>query len=361
MMKLLEAPPTSAFSALLQGLIKPSLFSLIVTCLAALAITGNFLSFAKPEFIANHSEFLATYDGDDDIHITATVLNLQLEEAPPPSIYIVGDSALREVILETDLALNLQQSDKNFRIVDLRSGRQSLLESLAIIDNIKDDAQGLIILGVSARSLIISKEIFDSAASGKRRGFTSKAVAEFLTKENQKSFKITGIYGLDNIHFLLPRYLRLKFKRNRKKIQRVTHQHKDQIPMSPDNVAVASKRYLQYLFGTTGDYESNAERGLAILNTIDKTIKRKKNLSLLLVEKPLNPLLVENYLEHDFIKNYRNQMKALSNSIGADYLIPAENFKLSPLDFADLVHVTGGTTANQYTSLIAEYLLNELK
>lgn len=131
--------------------------------------------------------------------------------------------------------------------------------------------------------------------------------------------------------------------------------------MSPDSVAVASKRYLQYLFGTTGDYKSNAERGLAILNTIDKTIKRKKNLSLLLVEKPLNPLLVENYLEHDFIKNYRNQMKALSSSIGADYLIPAENFKLSPLDFADLVHVTGGTTANQYTSLIAEYLLNELK
>jgi len=357
-MKLLEAPPSSAVSALLQGLIKPSLLSLIITCITVLTVTGAFLNFSKPSFIAHRAELLAAYNDDDDIYITSTVLKLQLENSTPPSIYMVGDSALREVILEDDLALQLRKSQKNYRIVELLSGRQTLLESMAIIDNINEDANGVIILGVSPKGLTFSESEYISAASGKRRGFTSAALAEFLTAKGQTSYRITNIHGLDNINFLLPRYLKHVLTGNKKKIRRVTHHFKDEDPMSPDTVAISAKRYLNDIFQSDKKYDFNASAGIAALNTIIETIDGNEQLQLLLIEKPLNPYFTDTYPGQDLINQYQSLIEEFSHLNKVNYLDPTDSFEYNPLDFADLVHVTGGTTSNRYTSLVAQTILN---
>ena len=361
MMKQLEAPPTSAFSALLQGLIKPSLISLIVTCIAVITLIGTFLSFSKPAFIANHAETLADYNGDDDMHITSTVLKLQLEKSPPPSVYMIGDSALREVILEDDLAFQLKQSPQNLRIIELFSNAQTLLESLAIIDNIRDDAHGLIVLGVSPRGLTLSKSDYISAASGERRGFTSTALTEFLLKKGHESYRVTSIHGLDNLNFLLPRYVKHILTIDKKKIERENHRFKTSDPMSPEKLAISAKRYLKYISKSKTKYDSKASSGIAVLNTISETIRQKKYLKLLLVEKPLNPNFTHTYLEQSFINFHRGLLEKLTNQTGADYLVPTDSFEYDPLDFADLVHVTGGSTSKQYTNLLTQTILKEYK
>ncbi|OED42183.1 hypothetical protein AB833_07735 [Chromatiales bacterium (ex Bugula neritina AB1)] len=341
-----------------RGIYKPSALSLVVCGATVAACIALYFKIATPQFIIENTPRLATYDGDDDIFITSDILRLRHETTPQRTVYLVGDSALREVVMEHQLAIELKNAGQAHRIMDLRSGGQTLLESLAIIDNINSISSGLVVLGVSARTFHLEKTDYDSAATGNRRGFTSSALSDFLIASGKKSFRITGVYAIDNFHFLLPRLIEHWRAPEGRITKRVAHQELHQPPQPLSELTASIQEYIRELSLPFENFEKRSRNGLAVLQAIAENVNRNNGLDLLLIEKPLNPLFIHQYLPDSFVQKYQHLMTKIAVRLNVSYLNPVHHFKPDPADFTDLIHVTGGVTAMKYTSLLAEGITN---
>ncbi len=348
----------SKSKAFIDGLVKPSELSLVVAVLTSIVLCCFYFSFSDPTNIIENASLLATDERDDDIFITSTVLQLKAETAPLESIYLIGDSALREIVRVNLLTDELKRNNFDARIVDLRGGGQSLLESLAIIDNLPDNSTGLVVLGISAKSFIINSKMLDSASYGNRRGYTSEALMNFLDSIGHRSNRTTGVYGIDNFRFLLPRFINYWFSNDQRRTERSVHLKMYAAKKSTEELNALKNTYSLELSLPYKKYRTFIDTGLKALSTTINIVESKPELKITFIEKPLSPDFLSSHVGKEFITAYENLIIEFTEKYNVTYHNPSHYFPYNSADFYDLVHVRKSPTSSSYTSHLARLIMD---
>ena len=347
-----------------SDLFKPSALTL-ATCLSTTFICFLlYASLVTPANIAKWSPFLSTYNGDDDIYLTAEILKLRSNAftEPKPSLYLLGDSSIREAIYENELKTTLANSGITLPIVDLRSGGQSILETLAVIAQLPATKNGYIVTGISVRKLIVKQNSLQDAVLGTRRGFTSSSVDRLLTEAGHPARRRTGFYSIDNFSFLMPRlgeYFKNPFK---DPITRVVHQSTIKNNLNEKDLRKQEYHFARSIKLNFDEYMSQLELGKTVLNEIVR-LSNKKGYILVLLESPLNPAYVKNQLSTEFYANYiihiRNYLDQLP--IRPIYHNPKLEIDLNEHHFRDIIHLSDEAAIRDYTLSVAHSLTGVMK
>lgn len=341
----------------ISGLFKPSGLSAIVACVTALCCTLFYLLYITPERILHLTPELATHDGDDDIFLTSTVLGLKKNTPAGQAVFLLGDSSIRDAVRKELLQKTLFDAGLDYSVVDLRSGGQTILESLAIVDNIPETSAGIVVLGNSPRRLYLTSRMIDWAQKGSRRGFSSLAVDQYLSEYKHKSSRKTGIYGLDNFWFVVPRLVQNIYDRDKQDFSHVEHRNEG-FGVLPEHVLEEMEAsYMSVIKKPYKAYSEDLGAGREVLRRIDRLVGKNQNLSLLMLETPLNPEFIDIRLGRNFYSEHIIDAASFYKENNMLYFNANDLVKFSSTDFIDVVHLSNTAAINRYTKIVANKLL----
>ena len=84
-------------------------------------------------------------------------------------------------------------------------------------------------------------------------------------------------------------------------------------------------------------------------------LHERKNLRLLVIETPVNPL-IQPLLPPDYFDQYKTQITRFFDQQGISYFDPTESANLNPQDFRDVVHLFEPEAIERFTHSISNHL-----
>jgi len=350
----------------IQSVAQAALYNLTCTSKTALCsciLTAVLCSFmyvwlVSPHNIIKWTPYLATYNGDDDIFVTSSVLSVANSDSYHSKIVLLGDSSFREAFHEYKLGSTLAQIGSSFTIADLRTGGQTLLETLAIIDALPSTENSLLVIGTSVRKFIVTDDAKQYALNGTRRGFTSVAVDNYLVDTGVDIRRKTGIYGVDNYHFLIPRFIDYIKRPFSEPIQRIKYQSTVNRKLHPKALQLLEEKFVRRIELTEKAYLEQIEIGREIFQRIYQ-ISFQKGYDILAVETPLNPEFIKHTLGVEFHEFYINTSANYfeNNFQSVHYHNPLTEFNLASDQFIDVNHLQNQEAIQSYTKSVAQKIL----
>lgn len=333
----------------------------VLTAIATLFICILSYSFwVTPELMIRLAPNLDSLSSDYSELLTKNILQLQNQTHPPPSVYIVGNSTLKEGLDFDALKSILHTGANSVRVVDLLSGGQSLLDALAIVDNLPKNAQGIVVLGHSMRSSIMTNLKIEIAKTGANLGFRSNAVRDFLIGSGHVPSRQYGLYSLDSFGYAAPRLLKYYTHQLTSKISTNTNLVKSKHVMSPDELEIDEAYFMNEIEPIFKSYLDQLELGRDVLIKIKSLVEERERLNLMLIETPLNPSVINNQLGRDFHLNYLENFRAFSNLHELRYYNTVEKANLSARDFRDVHHLFDTNAIFRHSASVASAISDAL-
>ena len=168
----------------------------------------------------------------------------------------------------------------------------------------------------------------------------------------------TGLYGIDNFGFLLPRffdYLKNPFKNP---IKRVVHQSTLKRRPSADILRKQISGYNKSFSTDFQTYQKQITIGKTVLTEIIK-IATRKGYKILVLESPLNPSYVSGQLPMGFYSAYKNNVQEFLKRYPKNvfYHDPSSDYTLDPMHFRDIIHLSNKDAINRYTNSVGQTLI----
>jgi len=331
----------------------------LCSCILTTLLCGfTYVWLVSPKNIIKWTPYLVTYNGDDDIFVTSSVLSIANSDSYQSKIVLLGDSSFREAFHEYKLGDTLAETGSPFSIADLRTGGQTLLETLAIIDALPDTDNSLLIIGTSVRKFIVTDDAKEYALNGTRRGFTSVAVDNYLVDTGEDVRRKTGIYGIDNYHFLIPRFVDYIKRPLSEPIERIKYQSTISEKIDPKALDLLEEKFVRRIELTEKGYLEQIEIGKDIFQRIYK-ISKQKGYEVLVVETPLNPDFIHNTLGIDFYEFYINSSAYYfeNNFQSVYYHNPLIEFTVASDHFIDVNHLQNQKSIEGYSDSVGQKIL----
>ena len=251
-----------------------TLFSCLLT--TALCLVVYFLA-SQPDNIIKWTPYLATSNADDDIYVTADILRLRNTDRIEKKVILVGDSSIREAIYEDQLQEAIASAGLDFQVMDLRTGGQTLLESLAVVDKLPPTDKSVVVTGISLRKFMITNQHIENAKNGIRIGFNSESVDNYLQQSGIDVSRKIGIYGFDNFRFLAPRIIDFAKRPFSEPIPLVRHQSSVRPIPSDKRFKELENYFLRGIDFNKSSYRSQTNEGRSYLSYFTKLIVTKND------------------------------------------------------------------------------------
>jgi|GEM_PF-5296323 len=344
-------------SEFIFGISRSSAYSLAIALLTMCLCLVVYLQLSKPKNVSAIASYLATHSGDDDMFITAEILNRRFRDSAKIPVYLLGDSSMRESVLEDLLERQLSRVNPAFETVNLRSGGQFLVQTLGIVDNLPEsESGGFVVVGISPARFMMTQQAISYAINGTRLGFISDETDNFLLSIGEKPSRKYGIYGIDNFKFLLPRFGKLVVNWNKEPVKHVIHMSTVKKRVSDSRMRNLGQVYLNKITLPYENYHPTAAMGKDIILRILELTKKKK-LTLVLVESPVNPTFIEEKIGSEFMTKYYAAVKLFSEQNNIEYYNARELVKIDETDFRDIVHLQSLDSIKLFTSSLTEALV----
>jgi hypothetical protein len=330
---------TKPWPSFVDGLVSPSPVAVGIAVLLNALIFSALVLGLTPRFLASKpTGFLAENATDYDAFVTSQILALQAHPIVEPMVIVLGASTTRAALLYKDLSEGLDSRGfHDVRVVKLCTSRQSLWETLALVENLPAGARGVVVLGVGPSLFSMGSDDLTELAHHPRLGIRSKYLDSEFQAHAIPVRNRSANYFFDNAAFLLARldvlprtYLRSK------------------------RTAYVDSRYVGKGAATTAAWELKGKRvdsrlahlrenwlqNLGVLERIINLVRSRTNLKVVLVESPLNPRFVAQFDREALVAWHRQGLARFARTQGIPYVVLDQAAGLSADDFFDWAHLS---------------------
>jgi hypothetical protein len=340
-----------------HGATRPSLTSLVIAfSLNSIAFVALCVYITPDSLGKLGFRYLMVDPFDRSVRITAKVL---FQPSEPPDVVILGSSQTVFCIAsEERLAGMVAEKVDNsaFVVSDMSMPAETPWVMAALAAQLHPQFNGVLVIGVTPGLLSIDNKRVRHAILG----FSSEV------RDNEARFaglKVpyrTGIYLIDNRHFLLARQIYII--RN----LFITGAPPDGDPM--DEFWTQQANQPEFWRQTIRDfprlvhqYELNKQANLAVIERLMARLKARGNISFILMESPINPLWYEQAGGKEFFEESHNDLHRFATKHGISFFSVDKAAVLSPSDFLDYEGHLGTREARERcTKAIASRLIEVL-
>lgn len=343
----------------LHSLTRPSGPSLLVSlglCLAGLA--ACLFGITPASFVRLHP-FFATERGDSDVFLSARALELAGKDTlAAPTMIFLGDSSLMSVVDPARVAeLVSASTGRRVDAVSLMNLGQTLLATAALTDVLPQHFDGVLVVGTSLIEIcrnVNPESDAEDPAVGVRFAFDSPTLAQHAARVGIELPAATGNYFWDHRRFFLPRIVaflgnvvwRGPLRMNERPWQ--TLQQAKSLEERRE-IGVGIKRRTEL------GYPKYSEDGLRLLGGSLEQV-HARGIDILMVETPLAPLIVDEFVGREFLDEHRARMRSFASSRGFEYVNLDEEAQLEDADFYDHTHVFREQAQQRFTAALARVL-----
>lgn len=348
----------STWQAFRDGLLVPSrvaLLSALLVCAAGFAALA--LLVTPVRFVRQHAYF-ADGTADTDVFLSAQTLELSRSRAAElgPSVVLIGGSSLMSSVSYQTLKERLASETTGARrCIPLWSLGQSVLDSLSVADAIPADLAGVAVFAVSmlemARGLIDDPQ---RALTEDRVAFDSPTRDALLVAAGVEPEARTGNFFWDHRRFFLPRLRPL--------LANALVSGPVERRWDPWTGAQADDEKLQLVGrrirrATAEGLGAHREECLAAYAASGRRLQAGGSLRVALLETPLAPVVVEEYIGADVLAEHRARMQAFAAQNGFEFWSLGDEAGLVSTDFKDHTHLSSGSARERFTGLLLERIL----
>ncbi len=330
---------TGPWPSFVDGLVRPSPVAIGIAVVLNALIFSALLVGLTPRFLASKPMgFLAENATDYDAIVTSQIIALQVHPVADPMVIVLGASTTRAALLYKDLSDGLESRGfRDVRVVKLCTSRQSLWETLALVENLPAGVRGVAVLGVGPSLFSMGSDDLKDLAHHPRLGIRSTLLDGELRAHAIPVRDRTDNYFIDNAAFLLARLNVLP--RNY---------------LRPGRTAYVDSRYVGKGAATAAAWELKGTRvdsrldhlgenwlqNLQVLERIIELIRSRTSLKIVLVESPINPRFVAQFNREDLIAWHRQGLARFARRQGIPYVVLNQAAVLAPGDFFDWAHLS---------------------
>lgn len=351
-----ETVASAFFRGLCDGFIEPSPVAALSLLLTAAFILLLLIYGIDEDLVREHGlDYLLVDSNDFDAYASLRALELRTQAPGTPVVVITGGSTTRDVILTDYLADGYAESaSEPASIFKLATSRQSLLDSIAMLDVIPDGVSGVAIIGITPglfstfpnSDYVVPPRSMDSA----RYAFRSQAFDEELRMLGFEPRPRRGQYLLDNAPFFLARLGALG-----KNLLRAPPVYEERVirktpRVSPERWAFMGRRVAQRLSG----YEAGVEPALAALDRALNHLSQRTSVTPILIEAPINPRFLLEFGQTTLFLEHTTRLRAFAKKRSIPYLSLNELAGLEEELFYDWAHVVDGEAVQRCSAIVAE-------
>jgi hypothetical protein len=340
------------------GAIHPSLASLVIAFSVNVLVFVALCVYITPDFLAGPMHrYLMKDPFDSFVPLTAKALLSRHSE--PPQIVILGDSVtVRCVSNEERLAGMVAEKSRGSApiVYDLSADGVVLLEMEVLAEQLPTRFDGILILGVAPPVLSNPmRDLVTDILNTARMGLSSEVIDNAARSVGVKVPYRTGVYFIDNWRFFLSRVLfttrNLLITGAQPYVDPLDHPWVQEIKRSEQRQREMAEKYFSLV---TRLYEPNKQANLAVIERIITGLKKRGDVSFILLQAPINPLWYDNPIGKEFFEKYTADLRQFATEHGMSFLSPSQEAKLRPADFFDHAgHIGNHEARERCTQAIA--------
>jgi hypothetical protein len=354
---------TAFFQGLRLGATEPSAAAALWLLVTAAGLLLALFLGVDEDLVRDHGMDVLLDDANDfDAYASFRALELKVHDVGSPLVIITGGSTTRDAIFTELLSADYaNRATGPVAVFKLTTSRQTLLDSVAMLDMIPAGASGAAIIGVTpsmfaafpmATSIPPPPNI-DSA----RYAFRSQAFDDELGRLGFEARPRYGHYLLDNAPFFLAR------------LDAIAANLLRGAPVYEERRIRPSQRVRPELWDFRGgrvaqrltDYGVGVDAGLVTLDRALQRLAARTAVTPVLVEAPVNPRFLREFGQTARFASHRSRLRAFAEERSLVYLELNALAGLEEPLFYDWAHIVDGQAVRRCTTVIADATVPLLK
>jgi hypothetical protein len=345
-----NAAPSSA-QQFYQGMVshsKTSIWSAILFLFIASAVA---LTTVDEDFVySDFHRYLASHAIDERLFVTERAYALFSSGNEHPKFVVLGGSA--SLVASSTPVINASLENYGYEHYNLAWSRQSLLESLYLVSRLPEHSKGVILVGVGPSRVAIDRNALKNRITRHGGGLTSAPFDEAMRKHDFQPADKTGFFLIDNRKFLLARYRAVLKNLVFGAPQRAVHAYFGATLQGNEAFDKIATRVDNRI---AKGYQDSVDLNLELLGDIIALARSNTEMEVVLVEHPINPRFVSEYLGTEFYVAHKQRVSDFAAEHGVDYVDIAAEHLQEELYF-DWTHLAFAAAADDYTTALLKEL-----
>lgn len=338
------------------GLTRPSWLSML-TCGAVVGALGLFALSVNEQFVGRHfSPFIPLDSLDYFPAASFDAVRMESSADPRPALVIMGASATNESVLETpELEEALRAAGLDMQVFRLTTSRQNLWESQALAAKLPRDRPAVFVLGIGPSRFTWTKQQLQRTVWFPNLGFRSEVIDDNARAAGLSPQRRTGFYVLDNRNFFLPRAVKAAGRYLTNRPVEIIRFRYDTSRVGPQEETVWQQRG-DLIMQRMNDYEQKYAFNVEFLRGFVKDIESNPAWDFALVEHPLNPRFIDEFLGQENYDRFRQHMESFAAGQDIPFWRPYVEAGLTPADYHDWAHVNSDAARQKTTQRLIAHL-----
>ncbi len=356
----LAPPAPTAWSAFKAGLLEPSLPALVGLVAVLLTWLVGASAVIDREFAKGPGNGYLTNGSTDtygNLFNDALDLERRLVEEPGPRVLLIGASSMREGLgeLERLTAPLTALTGTPVRAELLTAGALSIWEMAALLDPLREDLSGIVVLEVSPRRLSTSPGKLEELLHAQRFPFDSPWVNARAGELGIDPPARTGVFFLDHMGFFAtrPKILMQVGRPPVEPLRYLTSRWRPPEGAEWERVDASAASWL-------ATWADHADFNLECYRALIEELERDGSVAAVLVEAPSNPAvdarIYAGEAEAAALADYRRRVEGFAAEVGVPYWRPSHDLELPAEAFHDHTHLREGYAREQLTGELARRL-----
>jgi hypothetical protein len=353
------------WQAFLDGATQPSLPVLGGTLGVAVTIFGLMLTLLTPDLLATKGYgYFLTDPSDDYAYLTSETLRIRKEAPSRASVALIGDSFFQEALHPKYLERELQdQTHQPITVYKLAVGGLFLWEEICILDNIRHQFQGVIVLHVQPPLLSQGREHLKGGITRHSRlALYCSAFDAEMQLAGISPPKWTGNYFIDHYKFFVARLPALLKNLITGPVPWSDHNAEQWRPPTKQQW----DRAVNSLVRWQKDYRRNREANFGVYARLLQLLRSSGKIQVVLVETTINPraysLITAIPDTKRFYEEYQTDMNRFAQEQNVPYWdIGTVANLLHTEDFIDHIHIKSPQARKRYAAELARRLTEVLR
>jgi len=338
----------------------PSLAALVGTLSVSIVIFLSCLVFLTPDLVAKYGYYLMEDPNDNYAYLTAKVLQMQRTPSINNDVVIVGNSAAKEAIVANYLEQSLQQKMQiPFTVHKLSVGGLFLWEQICVLNNIRDQIHGVVIIQVQPTYLALDRDHLKGGITRHSRlAMYCPLFDEEMRLAGVEAPRWTNNYFLDHYKFFIARLHAFMINLVRGPVTWRSHDAETWRPPTPSQWDRAVKNITRW----QKDYHKYRASNLEVYRRLIQYLQQKDDVRVVLLDATINPraeaIIFKDLKIKELYVEYQQDMKNFAQEMHIPFLDlgNAEDFQAE--DFIDHVHLSKPSARRRYTEALAVQLVN---
>ena len=337
-----------------QGLTRPSGLAVGVAASIVVAFFAVSFGMARDFVTSDSAGYLARSEYDHHLFVTREIARLGTSADTRPMVVIIGASVTLASFgpapeIEAKIA---ETTGVDVEVFLLATSRQSILEHRAIVDQVLGTRPVHVVIGLGPSRFSRTQTEIAELIQHTELGFRSAIFDQEARELGLPAPSDTGIYAFDNRKFLLSRQPALLG--NILRLRRNERDFDGYIDVRLDDEAFV--RLNQNVMTRFDNFEESFPINLSILDRLAADIAAHPEAHLYLMEHPMNPIFVQDYLTTAFYEDYLTEMRQWTAERDIPYWSLAEEGQLEQDDYFDWAHIRTDAARVRMRAVLAQRL-----